>query len=673
MMSSRKVAVLSILLLVLMLPLASSTEQARASETGRSVTIPIKVILVGFYEGLIDTEYLGWAGSLKNLPTSVTNMIFDDGNNTGVVFHPRYTFTFAPPSFKADLVSYLRSIEITAHGSNPWFVKYVQDKENPEYISTIPVAIDYAVYDADSVEKWLWNHQEDVGGYPSDGWTIVISYLPDLPSITWSDVRGFEGTNGDQLPESRPHYYGISSTDSDLGYKLRYRDFMNAWGGRHRMWFVDFSAGPVFNSQWEDLPLQVALGDNNIDLLSTFGRNWLNEYVADYLWQATMNFIFPNFVYHPQYSPEYQIDVFILDDRNSTERQKIPIEGTVNKEMISAAFRDLVPYSEIAVNIHSSGTNQQLHDLIASNYKYADSWLMGGVFGSPQRYGVVDLRPVYKYMLDNIASFEPNPRVAGDKITIPVFAFALSGQTYFTYTYKWQIGKIDWETGALLGISLNEGVFISLNQWEFTRGDHVDPPQSGKGEGFTQTIIHELGHSFGLMHPHQYGNIGDFIFSPMGYFTNDYSFGQIDKDALQRAHVDEIYMETEKLLSQVGSADQASQARSKLAQVDSAYNTMSYATAMTLVLDACSLAQQAVQTEATWPVPASGLVWTVVYVLAGVVIGVVIGFALTRQATRKKESMSTQLHGSTLRRCSSCGNEIRPETLYCRHCGAKQA
>jgi hypothetical protein len=199
-----------------------------------------------------------------------------------------------------------------------------------------------------------------------------------------------------------------------------------------------------------------------------------------------MNFIFPNFVYHPQYSPEYQIDVFILDDRNSTERQKIPIEGTVNKEMISAAFRDLVPYSEIAVNIHSSGTNQQLHDLIASNYKYADSWLMGGVFGSPQRYGVVDLRPVYKYMLDNIASFEPNPRVAGDKITIPVFAFALSGQTYFTYTYKWQIGKIDWETGALLGISLNEGVFISLNQWEFTRGDHVDPPQSGKGEGFTR-------------------------------------------------------------------------------------------------------------------------------------------------------------------------------------------
>jgi hypothetical protein len=365
--------------------------------------------------------------------------------------------------------------------------------------------------------------------------------------------------------------------------------------------------------------------------------------------------------------------VFILDDRNSTERQKIPIEGTVKKEMISAAFRDLVPYSEVTVDIHFSGANQQIHELIDSSYKYADSWLMGGVFGSPQRYGVVDLRPVYKYVLDNIASFEPNPRVTSDRVTIPVFAFALSGNTYFTYTYKWQIGKRDWETGALLGISLSEGVFISLNQWEFTRGDYVDPPQPGKGEGFTQTIIHEVGHSFGLMHPHQYGNIGDFIFSPMGYFTNDYSFGQIDKDALQRAHVDEIYMETEKLLSQVGSADQASQARSKLAEVDSAYNMMNYAAAIIPVLDAYNLAQQAVETQATWPVLASGPVWIVVYVLAGVVIGVVIGFVLTRQAKRKKESMSTQLHGESTRRCSSCGNEIRPETLYCRHCGAKQA
>jgi hypothetical protein len=548
-------------------------------------------------------------------------------------------------------VSYLRSIETEAHGKNPWFVKYIQDEKNPDYYEPTPVAIDYVVYDADSVEEWLWNHQQDVGGFPSDGWTIIIAHLPDLPSITWSDVRGFEKTAGDQLPESRPHYYGISSTDIDLGYKARYRDFMNAWGGHHRMWFVDFSAGPVFNSQWEDLPLQVAIGDNNIDLLSTFGRNWLNEYVADYVWQATSNFIFPNFAYYPQYSPEYQIDVFILDNRNSTERQKIPIEGTVNKEVITTALQDLVPYSKVVVDIHSSKTTQQLSQLIDSNYKFADSWIEGGVLGAPQRYGVVDLRPVYKYVLDNLPSFEPNPRLTGDKITIPVFAFALSGDTYFTYTYKWQIGKKDWETGALLGMSLSEGVFISLNQWEFTRGDYVDPPQPGKGEGFTQTIIHEVGHSLGLMHPHQYGNIGDFILSPMGYFTNDYSFGQIDKDAVQRAHVDEIYVETEKLLGQIGYTDLTNQARNRLAEADSAYAKMNYLDAIKPVLEANSLAKRVVQGQ----FQITGVGWAILYVLTGIAIGVAVGFVIAQHIAQRKKSAITQDYDKSVRLSTSYG------------------
>jgi len=369
------------------------------------------------------------------------------------------------------------------------------------------------------------------------------------------------------------------------------------------MWFVDLSAGPVFNSQWEDLPLQVAVGDNKIDLTSDFGHHWLTDYVGDYVSQATYNFIAQSFVYYPQYAKNYQIDVFVMDDRNQTDKAAIPIQRTVNKDLIQAAFRDLVPYSQVTVNLNFPTITPELDQLIKSNYKYTDSFMSGFVFASPQRYGVVNVKPAYNYMLSHLSQFESQPFFSGDTMTVPVFAFAFSGQTYFTDTYKWSIGKYDWENDALLGEALPKLVMISYNQWEFTRGNWIIPQQHGKGEGFTETIIHETGHEFGLMHPHQYGSIGDFISSPMGYFTNDYAFGQIDKDSIQRAHVDELYMATERLLAQSPGVSSSilSQVNADLAQAEAWYEQMNYTAAIPPVLAAFHLAQQATGNSAGLP------------------------------------------------------------------------
>jgi hypothetical protein len=595
----------------------------------------------------------------------------DSGNSTGVIFYPNYTISVAPTVFKDRFVSYLQSIGKSVHGKDPWFGQYQIDRQDPDYYNSAPVSIDYVVYNASLVEEWLWSHLQEIGGSSENSWTIILANLPELPSVDFSDIRAFLSTNGAELPKSKPHYYGISPSDEDLGYALRYRDFMNAWGGHHRLWFVDLSAGPVFNSQWEDLPLQVVLGDNKIDLSTDFGRNWLTGYIADYVSQATYNFITPNFVYYPRYSPKYQVEVLVLDDRNSTEKKDIAIQETVNKDTIAAALRDLVPYSTVEVNVRFQDISQELHELIKANYKYSDSWIEGSIFVSPQRYGVVDVRPIYKHILENPAKFESVLPSTENTVTIPVYAFAFSNQTYFTYTYKWLIGKVDYETGALLGITLSDAIMISLNQWEFTRGDHVDPAQPGRGEGFTSTIIHEVGHAFGLMHPHQYGNVGDFIFSPMGYFTDDYSYGQIDKDALQRAHVDQIYIETERLLGQMQTrfdpSGLSSQARSKLAEVDSAYAKMEYADALPLVLAAYKLARQAVETTA--PV-------MMIHAVGGAAVGlalVVLAVAVMRRVPSIKGTAKTQpyVRGPVL--CSSCGREIRPQTTFCRHCGARQA
>ena len=657
---------------------------AASSNFGRSVAIPVRVVLVGFDETQIDAGNLAWSGSGKNLPDSITNVDLISGNTTGVVFRPQYSISFASSGFKDSFVSYLKSIEKKTTGKNPWFVQYQGDKDNSDYCVAEPMPVNYVVYDANSVEEWLWSHGNDVGGYPVDGWTIVVAYLPELPSISWMDIQAFRRTNGEELPKSKPHYYGISHTDADLGYKSRYRDFMNAWGGHHKMWFVDLSAGPVWNAGYEDLPLQVAIGDNNIDITRGFGKSWLTEYVSDYVWQATLNFVAPSFVYYPQYVSNYQVDVFILDDRSSDEKLKVPIEKTVNRDMVASSLQGLVPYSKVTVNLNYLEINDDLRELIRSNTKFADSWIYGSISCSPQRYEVVDLRPIYKYVLDNLGTLDPNPRLTEDTMTIPVFAFAFSGQTYFTYAYKWDIGKVDWETGALLGLALDEFVFISFNQWEFTRGEQVDPRQPGKGDGFTQTIIHEVGHEFGLMHPHQYGNIGDFVYSAMGYFTDDYEFGVADKDALQRAHVDQLYLQALELLTQTdGSSaaqDAATKIRDKLAEVDSAYVKMEYASAIQPALEAYALAKQSAQTGK----PVSQLEYELsttknqlpLYLVAGLAVGLVVAVVvfvvMKRRGTHGRESSATQTYAVAARCCVSCGNAIMSQSLFCEHCGAKQ-
>jgi hypothetical protein len=291
--------------------------------------------------------------------------------------------------------------------------------------------------------------------------------------------------------------------------------------------------------------------------------------------------------------------------------------------------------------------------LIGSEYKYTDSWIYGNQFSSPLRYGIVDLRPVYKYVLDNFNEFEPGIIISTpSRKTIPVFCFALSGQTYFTYTSKWNIQKTDWDTGSLLGLSFDEGVFISLNQYEFTLGQASSPPQPGKGRGFTQTIIHELGHEFGLTHPHDYNSLGDFFYSPMGYYTNDYKFSISDKDSIQRAHVDEIYLQTEMILSNDPDVSSNSglidQARSKLTQVDSDYAKMAYADAIKPALAALQFAQEAAAAESvqnitqtmtsTTSTSGSFSVETImiIYIAGGLALGLLLGLTISIVVKRRK-------------------------------------
>lgn len=233
-----------------------------------------------------------------------------------------------------------------------------------------------------------------------------------------------------------------------------------------------------------------------------------------------------------------------------------------------------------------------------------------------------------------------------NEFTLPVFAFAFSAGIYFGYTYKWYVAALKVDVANFQGISLGDMALIGMNEGDFKRGDNVSPPQPGKGIGFTHDVIHEAGHSLGLMHPHQFGYLEDFESSPMSYWSWDYKFSQFDKDSINRAHADQMINLAMTTLAQAegvlngriafGSAsDQITSARTLVDKALQKYDSMQYVLAVEIAAQAAQNASNALALALAAPS------W-VVMVIGSLILGIIIGSALIFMALRKYEQKSTQ-------------------------------
>jgi hypothetical protein len=651
-----------ILLAVLQFPSVNSQAPQLINEQGfglnRSASLTINIVLLGISPSEFNSTYLKSTVSLQPLKYQA---ILAGPLNTGVIFNFNYQLTFADNSTVAKFAQYLLSIQerqdTTSMLSSP------SGLINPYFTNstTLSVAHNY-FYDADKVESWLGSNMTLFGGAPASGYTLFVADLSGLsiPSFTYSEYQAYSLRCSICPPPSAvdAHYYNRTVTDPDLRLVMS-RHFMTGWGGSGRFYYMDLSAGP---SYWtNELPVQVASQLRGIGTNTYYGKLWMSKFIGAYVNGAVNNLFAPDQLYPVNYSSNYDIQLFVIDNRTSAEQAQGPtLQATVNETMIKQNIASLVPFATVSsrVNYYNVSSFPGLAAIVAN----ATTSLKDPLSGRR----VVDGDLVYRWLttsgLGHIANFINVTRTIM-KIDIPAFLFAFKGNYTFGVPFKEDIGSTS-PSGTFGGEALGDMVLIGLSQTDFTLGNNSTYGQPNKGAGFTHAATHEVGHMMGLNHPFIYDLTEDFTNTVMGYYAYSLNFSQFDRDAILRGVNDELLSFALQALSTtpntLANSGDISAANQDIVQAESLYNTMDYAGAVSYSLAAAEAASAAEQSAATI---SPALVFGLIGIAIGATIGILLGYLIFK---RRKPA------GIQYNRCPTCQQPLRwdPAQMrwYCDRC-----
>jgi hypothetical protein len=645
------------LLLVLALILVASSpfpnvsaDQQTAPSTlaTRTASFNIKVVLVGFDEKLIDKDYLKW-----NSPDMRYQLFEIPGVSTNTEYSLTYDYVFPGKAFTDEFVQFLHSVGKEEPRQNViWNISYSKIR-TAYYWNYTHFAAQSAntYYPADDAEAWLVQHQSDYGGFPKNGYVLILADLSNrLPSATPAQLELALKRKEVVLT---PHFYNKTYEDIDLGINLN-RRYMTAWGGHSRLFFADLSAGPEQTA--EQLPIQLAYVANSIDTSTTYGKTWLNQFLSDYIGGAVYNLFTPDFVYPINFAYSYKMKVVVIDNR--TDGHDPAISSTFDQQAAVKEWQALAPWANVTaetkyVNIRNYPDLEKIVVEARSSAKY----------GSEPGVAVVDARPVWYWLSEqgqgHIKDFMNVTRDLNE-FDIPVFVFAFTGDYEFGFTFKESVSQ-DFDR-TIWGVALYDLVLISHSTDDFRIGDtwRSDPRQPGKGFGFTNTVIHEVGHMLGLMHP--FATLSDptenFVASVMAYYPYDNSFSVFDRDALGRGQADQLLRVTAQLLADAPSIlvnqGDISSARSSAARAEEAYSSMNYTDAIRNSVVALLSAARASSIGGVF-IPAS--VSRMIQLIGAFVLGVLIAYLVLRRRGKVRAQVApTQAANASY--CPTCGKPL---------------
>jgi len=532
-------------------PLVSSVDHA----------MTIRIALVGFDD--VDAKLLTWnlePSIMPNIQVSSNPQLTSEfyGISYGTSFAVKYDVVTVPNSGVSSLKSYLKSIGSTSIVPDYLKKNYVcacwESDTDPNKDTS-----SYFTLDATRTETWLDSHIDDFGGVPDDGYTVIVANIADISSMY--------------------HYYTMSYHDLDgASSKAKYSsdpsifpiiNWMYSWGGHHRFYYLDLSAGdPQYDySMVGHVPIQdFATKYFNEKVAYDRNNSTVTEYVADYVAEVIRNLFLPSYVYAPTLADSYDIVINVFDMTGKVTN----VGQYVNASKVKAAFEDILPYAtwNVTVNSHELSGIGGLATIVSNSIVFSRDVI--GFHNDVVHKGYYDYRQIYSYLQTHSDQYYT---ANNNSMILPVFEFIFKDGGGFAQTWEEVIGartrSPDIPTRTFGGSTLGDLVIIGSNERDLF----------AFGYGLTQTTIHELGHMVGLMHPHSFGWTEDYVSSPMSYMTYEYTFSQFDSDAIQRAHADYLISQVQGAVTVSRQVKlQSQQAQTSLTQALSIYNSalMSY-------------------------------------------------------------------------------------------------
>jgi hypothetical protein len=481
---------------------------------------PVNLVFVGIEPGEIDEAEL-----LSVLPSSYTPVVRysqfygQPGRNVGLQFDFDYEVTYAHDRFEKIFFRYLS--RIGEAGPSTVF----QQAYNDQATNILDVDDEILYLDGPTVEAWLDRMAPWLLGTRHDGYTVYF--------INWhgrDDFRFHVYRKNDQPDPDTGHSFG----DDDAR-------MMIAWGGSSsRSWFLDISAGPeawsnnyivdstdIDGDGFEDGRIppawEYADGGYRDPALLSEDLGVVTRFVA-------INLLFtPSPLYDPMVTAPgaggdkvAHAEVF-EDDPTAIGADYLDID------MVRDELRKLEPY-------HSWSSVLDDNDPIDPGARRAFR-IFAGLLFEPDCWSELG-NPFFQlscYFQQNLTSYVAEP--APQDYVAEVFA----------------LNTTDDNLGSQFGLL----GFADDNQLDGTQ-THVyefnSPIYREFGYGFTTTTVHELGHHFGLSHPHDgYDSEYGFDYGPQGslqlawlgneadsvmhYLATSNNFGQFNSDSMSRFHM----------------------------------------------------------------------------------------------------------------------------------------